>query len=75
MFTLYALIHFILRNSESRIFPLGIIFFSSDGSKKLLIFMNFFMTTVLFSAQQVSTQSLPPFLPLGNFFSFILACL
>ena len=34
--------------------------FSLDGSQKLLNFRRFFMTTFLFSGQQVSTQNLVP---------------
>ena len=48
---LYQFSQLILRNFEGKIYLFGIMCFSLDGSYKLLNFMVFFMTTVLFSAQ------------------------
>ena len=67
LFVLYRLSQLILRNSESKIYPFGIMCLKSDVSIFFFI-LRFFMTTVLFSAQRVYTQSLSPLFPLGKLF-------
>ena len=53
---LYRLSQLILRDFEGKMYPFRILYFNWMG-RKHLIFMEFFINTVLFSAQQVSTQS------------------
>ena len=54
---LSRLSYVILRNFGGKLYPIRIVCFSLDGSSKTVDFLELFMTTVLFSAQQVLTLS------------------